>query len=103
MTTYGIKPHCYFNNNKNYVGLKFSLLLNEIFFDSIWTGLFGQLIYGFFHVSELIFLVFLQLSDQQLDWDDSELTITINPMQQESLSDDSSDSENSDSDDDEGK
>lgn len=57
----------------------------------------------FFHVSELIFLFFLQLSDQQLDWDDSELTITINPMQQESLSDDSSDSENSDSDDDEGK
>lgn len=41
-------------------------------------------------------------SEQQLDWDDTALTITINPMQNE-LSDDSSDSENSDSEDEEGK
>lgn len=42
-------------------------------------------------------------TDQQLDWDDGNLTITINPMQNDNLTDDSSDSENSDSDDEEGE
>ncbi|XP_058461446.1 calsyntenin-1 [Malaya genurostris] len=39
--------------------------------------------------------------EQQLDWDDSALTITINPMQNDHLSDESSESENSDSEDEE--
>lgn len=48
-----------------------------------------------------IFLLQTQ-SDSQLDWDDTALTITINPMQ-DNVTDESSDSESSDSDDDEGK
>lgn len=38
-----------------------------------------------------------------MDWDDTALTITINPMQNDDVSDESSDSENSDSDDEDGK
>ncbi|KAH8272479.1 hypothetical protein KR044_008942, partial [Drosophila immigrans] len=43
-----------------------------------------------------------KVSDEGLIWDDSALTITINPMQTDVASEDSSDSENSDSDDEEG-
>uniref|UniRef100_W8BQC7 Calsyntenin-1 n=1 Tax=Ceratitis capitata TaxID=7213 RepID=W8BQC7_CERCA len=42
-----------------------------------------------------------KIADESLVWDDSALTITINPMQAEIASEDSSDSENSDSEDEE--
>lgn len=42
-----------------------------------------------------------KIADEGLVWDDSALTITINPMQSDVVSEDSSDSENSDSDDEE--
>ncbi|XP_055858162.1 calsyntenin-1 [Episyrphus balteatus] len=42
-----------------------------------------------------------KIADESLVWDDSALTITINPMQNDVVSEDSSDSENSDSEDEE--
>ncbi|XP_037951299.1 calsyntenin-1 isoform X2 [Teleopsis dalmanni] len=42
-----------------------------------------------------------KIADESLVWDDSALTITINPMQTDALSEDSSDSENSETDDEE--
>ncbi|XP_030379395.1 calsyntenin-1 [Scaptodrosophila lebanonensis] len=42
-----------------------------------------------------------KIADEGLIWDDSALTITINPMQTDAASEESSDSENSDSEDDE--
>ncbi|KAM8702851.1 hypothetical protein ACLKA7_005187 [Drosophila subpalustris] len=42
-----------------------------------------------------------KIADEGLIWDDSALTITINPMQTDAASEDSSDSENSDSEDEE--
>ncbi|XP_054091320.1 calsyntenin-1 isoform X2 [Zeugodacus cucurbitae] len=42
-----------------------------------------------------------KIADESLVWDDSALTITINPMQTDAISEDSSDSENSESEDEE--
>lgn len=67
----------------------------------------GELNFPSFPYDFIRFLPFtflsLQITTEQLDWDDSALTITINPMQNDVVSEESSDSENSDSDDDECK
>lgn len=49
-----------------------------------------------------MFFFFLKIADESLVWDDSALTITINPMQTDAVSEDSSDSDNSESEDEEG-
>ncbi|KAI8034099.1 hypothetical protein M5D96_013133 [Drosophila gunungcola] len=46
-------------------------------------------------------LSYTEIVDDGLVWDDSALTITINPMQTDGASEDSSESENSDSEDEE--
>ena len=58
------------------------------------TGLQLDVLNFYFH--------FFKIPDEGLVWDDSALTITINPMQSDAISEDSSDSENSETDDDEG-
>lgn len=50
-----------------------------------------------------IIIYFYKILDDGLVWDDSALTITINPMQTDVTSEDSSESENSESEEDEGK
>lgn len=50
-----------------------------------------------------MYYVSYKILDDGLVWDDSALTITINPMQTDITSEDSSESENSESEEDEGK